>query len=158
SSIPNDEDLSTPSAQLEYACRFDRMDLVVAALKTGLPIDTPIGYFGATSALIEAAYHGNADIVAYLLTQGASLESSTKDGLTALAFACKAGHTDIARMLLSYGANLFSACKRGGLTPAGHSLVDSRSRTWNFFVESYETFLPPRTQPTTFDTILSLRD
>ena len=45
--------------------------------------------------LIDAAHHGRAAEVAALLADGADVNESRTDGITALHFACSRGHAEI---------------------------------------------------------------
>ena len=57
------------------------------------------------TALTKAIIYGHADIVQYLLNEGAPVNAPYKDGITSLMCACHNGHSEIARILLNHGAD-----------------------------------------------------
>ncbi len=63
--------------------------------------------------LQAASFAGHADVVALLLSAGANVNASDKDGWTALLLASNKGHTEIAGALLSGGADV-NARTHGG--------------------------------------------
>ncbi len=57
------------------------------------------------TALMLAAHHGHADVVATLIDAGADLDVTAKYGLSALMLAVVAGHPECARLLARAGAD-----------------------------------------------------
>ena len=66
--------------------------------------------------LFLAINEGNLEIVQYLITQGANIESKTKDGLTPLHFASGNNDIKIVEYLITQGANIESKAN-DGFTP-----------------------------------------
>jgi ankyrin repeat protein len=58
------------------------------------------------SPLIAAIYHGNPDIVSYLVSRGAKLDLQDRQGETALMWAITTGDTNTVRLLLESGASV----------------------------------------------------
>jgi ankyrin repeat protein len=75
----------------------------LAALKAGADVQErgPDG----TTALIWAAYNGDADLVARLLAAGADANAQNQFGASALSEAATAGYTEVVAALLKGGAN-----------------------------------------------------
>lgn len=63
--------------------------------------------------LLDACASGNSQVVASLLFQGWSTETSTKNGYTLLLIASSHGQTDVVKLLLSCGANVHAKQKNG---------------------------------------------
>jgi len=83
-----------------------------------------------TSALHNAAYHGDAGLVAYLVNAGASIDIEDDYGRTPLHLAVAAGHTNVAEILLAEADSDSSASEaedRFGSTPAGLGHVTQTS-------------------------------
>jgi ankyrin repeat protein len=66
--------------------------------------------------LLNAARSGNFNQILAILTQGANVDATDRDGTTALMFAAQQGYTEIVRVLIEAGANLNLPRKRYGLT------------------------------------------
>lgn len=81
------------------ACSQGHVLVANYLLENGSKIDAPTETT-LDSALTWACTLGNATIVDALLLKNADVEHRTKDGCTALMFACLAGHRDVAEKLL----------------------------------------------------------
>ena len=73
------------------------------------PIDINSPGAADRRALHRSAGAGFLDVTAYLLDNGATLDSADKSGRTALHWAAISGHTDIVNFLLSKGADILAA-------------------------------------------------
>src|SRR3954451_11573475 len=71
---------------------------------------------GAT-AFVEAAMNGNRDAVRALLKDGADVNTTQADGMTALHWAAQKGDVELAKILLYASANLKATTRIGGYTP-----------------------------------------
>jgi len=69
------------------------------------------------SALKLAARNGHVAVSCALVEAGASLDSQTLDGSTALTRACDGGHADVVAALIEAGAGIESPTKRDGSSP-----------------------------------------
>ncbi len=78
------------------------------ALLALAPADTPIS---------EAVRRGDADAVRTLLRDGADVNASAGDGMTALHWAADAGEVEIANILIDAGANVDAVTRLGDYTP-----------------------------------------
>ena len=58
------------------------------------------------SFLHKATMEGNLELVKYLISEGANIESKDNDNFTPLHFAALEGHLNIVEYLLSEGANI----------------------------------------------------
>ena len=87
------------------ACSQGHVNVANYLLENGSKIDTPTE---ATldSALTWACTLGNTNIVNALLYKKADVEHRTKDGCTALMFACLAGHKEVAEKLLDANSEI----------------------------------------------------
>nr|XP_047130700.1 ankyrin repeat domain-containing protein 17-like [Hydra vulgaris] len=87
------------------ACSQGHVNVANYLLENGSKIDTPTE---ATldSALTWACTLGNTNIVNALLYKKADVEHRTKDGCTALMFACLAGHREVAEKLLDANSEI----------------------------------------------------
>ena len=81
------------------ACSQGHVTVANYLLENGSKIDAPTETT-LDSALTWACTLGNTCIVEALLQKNADVEHRTKDGCTALMFACLAGHRDVAEKLL----------------------------------------------------------
>jgi ankyrin repeat protein len=70
----------------------------------------------SSSALPNAASHGDLKKVQRLLNQGIDVDSTDKDGDTALILASEEGHLDIVNLLLEMNAKLDIQATEGGNT------------------------------------------
>jgi uncharacterized protein len=93
--------------------------LVALSLST-LTHAAPIG----AAAFVEAAMNGNRDAVRSLLKDGADVNTTQADGMTALHWAAQKGDVELAKMLLYASANLKATTRIGGYTPL---LIASKS-------------------------------
>src|SRR5262245_24307849 len=71
----------------------------------------------APASLVDAAMQGNKDAVRALLKQGADVNTTQGDGMTALHWAAQKGDVDLAKTLMYAGANVKAATRIGGYTP-----------------------------------------
>ena len=69
------------------------------------------------AAFVEAAMNGNRDAVKALLKDGADVNTTQADGMTALHWAAQKGDVELAKMLLYASANLKATTRIGGYTP-----------------------------------------
>ncbi|HEY7290132.1 MAG TPA: ankyrin repeat domain-containing protein [Vicinamibacterales bacterium] len=84
----------------------------VSVLMTAL-----LGAAPSTSAVADAAMHGNRDAVRGLLKQGADVNAGQGDGMTPLHWAAERGDVEMAEMLVYAGANLAAVTRIGHYTP-----------------------------------------
>ena len=82
--------------------------LTALALSAWAPADTPIS---------DAVRRGDADAVRVLLRDGADVNASAGDGMTALHWAADAGEVEIAKILIDAGANVHALTRLGDYTP-----------------------------------------
>jgi hypothetical protein len=68
---------------------------------------------GGVTALVVAAFEGNADIAKLLLDKGAQVNAKTDNGLTAIMVAADGGHFDVVKLLLNRGADANVHLKEG---------------------------------------------
>jgi ankyrin repeat protein len=95
-------------------------------LTTGLAIGAMIALSLSTlthaapagaAAFVEAAMNGNRDAVKALLKEGADVNTTQADGMTALHWAAQKGDVELAKVLLYASANLKATTRIGGYTP-----------------------------------------
>ncbi|MCH8936089.1 MAG: ankyrin repeat domain-containing protein, partial [Gemmatimonadetes bacterium] len=85
--------------------------------------------FPAPSPVADAAMRGDIEAVRALLTDGADVNASQGDGMTALHWAAERGNVAMGKMLIYAGANLKATTRLGDYTPlhmaakAGHAEV-----------------------------------
>ena len=72
---------------------------------------------GAAAAFVDAAMNGNRDAVRALLKDGADVNTTQADGMTALHWAAQKGDVELAKVLLYASANLKATTRIGGYTP-----------------------------------------
>ena len=81
------------------------------------------------TALIEAAWNGNIEVVRYLIAQGADVKAAITDplfkGYTALTFAAALDHAEIGDMLIAAGADV-NARDGSGYTPLHWAAMSER--------------------------------
>src|SRR4051812_3258901 len=68
-------------------------------------------------AFVDAAMNGNREAVKTLLKEGADVNTTQADGMTALHWAAQKGDVELAKMLLYASANLKATTRIGGYTP-----------------------------------------
>jgi uncharacterized protein len=76
------------------------------------------------ASVLEAARRGDADLIRSLVQQGADVNASEGDGMTALHWAAEGNHARVAEILLYAGARVDARTRVGAYTPI---LVASRS-------------------------------
>ena len=69
------------------------------------------------AAFVDAAMNGNREAVRALLKDGADVNTTQADGMTALHWAAQKGDVELAKMLLYASANLKATTRIGGYTP-----------------------------------------
>jgi uncharacterized protein len=69
------------------------------------------------ASLVDAAMQGNKDAVRAMLRQGADVNTTQGDGMTALHWAAQKGDIELAKTLMYAGANVKAATRIGGYTP-----------------------------------------
>ena len=72
---------------------------------------------GGDTRVADAAMRGDRQAVRALLKQGASVNASQGDGMTALHWAASKDDMEMAQLLVSGGANPKAITRLGGLTP-----------------------------------------
>ena len=82
-------------------------------LKNGIETTDPEG----RTALINAAFYNNIDLLEWLINQGADIDAKDYIGYTALHFACQEGHIDSVKLLLLNNADVNIVDEHGN-TPA----------------------------------------
>jgi ankyrin repeat protein len=92
------------------AARTGRLPVVSALLAKGARVDDKLTAGGQT-ALMWAAHHGHAAVVAALIAAGADFRSPVDTGFTPLLFAARTGRADVIRVLLTAGVDLNEATK-----------------------------------------------
>ncbi|MBR3945320.1 MAG: ankyrin repeat domain-containing protein, partial [Akkermansia sp.] len=70
-----------------------------------------------THLLHLAAERGRADLVSYLLEQGAAVDALSADAITALEYAAAQGHTECVKLLLAAGASPNATAKDADTSP-----------------------------------------
>jgi len=88
----------------------------------GAKLDTPDGYFGATS-LHAAAAKGYCDLADFLLGEGAPVNAKDRNGSTPLAYAVKHGNASIAKAIKAKGG------KGAGKDEAASTLLSKKLRS-----------------------------
>src|SRR3954468_19682433 len=86
---------------------------MVALSLTTLTHAAPAG----AAAFVDAAMNGNRDAVKALLKEGADVNTTQADGMTALHWAAQKGDVELAKVLLYASANLKATTRIGGYTP-----------------------------------------
>ncbi|KAJ8939350.1 hypothetical protein NQ318_005711 [Aromia moschata] len=69
--------------------------------------------------ILYAADYGQADVIEYLISAGADVNSKDKHGITAILAAIWEGHKDCVKLLLEKGA------KKDGVAPDGKTYLES---------------------------------
>lgn len=69
------------------------------------------------SEIIDAAFMGDSELLALLITAGAYINATDKDGDTPLCFAAKSGHSECVRLLLAAPGIDVNKSDRKGFTP-----------------------------------------
>lgn len=90
------------NSALLYAAREGQMESARILLKAGAYVD---GRGGAMSPMAAAALRGHAIVVRLLIRNGADMNATGENGLSALMNAVKLGHREVAKALLDAGAN-----------------------------------------------------
>ncbi|HEV2601215.1 MAG TPA: GNAT family N-acetyltransferase [Candidatus Babeliales bacterium] len=91
--------------KLLQAARTDNLQEVKRILKKGVSPEAQEEKEGQT-ALIQATIAGHSNIVHYLISQNAPLDTKDLAGKTALMHAANAGHRDILKYLIAHGARV----------------------------------------------------
>ena len=85
---------------------------ICAMVALSLSTPTHAAPAGAT-AFVEAAMNGNRDAVRALLKDGADVNTTQADGMTALHWAAQKGDVELAKVLLYASANLKATTRSG---------------------------------------------
>src|SRR5215212_381328 len=93
------------------------ISLCGACAAGALYLSTLIHAAPAPTAVVEAAMQGNRDAVRMLLKDGADVNTTQADGMTALHWAAQKSDVELAKMLLYAGANVKATTRIGGYTP-----------------------------------------
>jgi ankyrin repeat protein len=97
-------------------CSRGNLDDVARAVgEEGANVNEPDG--SGRTALLEAAWNGNAGIVDYLLSQGADPNAADRSGFTPIMRAVEGGHRDIVGALINKGADVNCRGRVRGVTP-----------------------------------------
>ncbi|MEZ0224240.1 MAG: ankyrin repeat domain-containing protein [Alphaproteobacteria bacterium] len=92
---------------LFFAAQEGKLDAVKFLMENGAK--PGVAHNDGLSPLVAAAFHGHAEVVEYLVKQGADVDETDDrigtGGYTALAWAAYHGHPETARCLLERGAN-----------------------------------------------------
>src|SRR5437762_7249980 len=91
--------------------------MLITAAPIGALCLSAILHAAAPASLVDAAMQGNKDAVKTLLKQGADVNTSQGDGMTALHWAAQKGDLELAQTLLYAGANVRATTRIGGYTP-----------------------------------------
>jgi ankyrin repeat protein len=78
---------------------------------------TTLTHAAGPTSVVQAAMQGNKESVRALLKDGADVNSTEGDGMTALHWAVVKDDAELARMLLYAGANIRATTRLGGYTP-----------------------------------------
>ena len=97
---------------LSYALHFERRNLIVPLLRAGANVNAPSG---GITPLMEAIGKG-ADMINFLLTNGADLNKTDRFGRSPLLIAAQAGDVEVVRTLLKHGAAV-NGTHKGQHTP-----------------------------------------
>ena len=98
---------------LHYAVGKLRLGITETLIETWeAQIETKEKIFGYTP-LHQAIYNNDMPSVAYLISRGADLEATDKDGLTCLGVASEAGNMAIVQLLVNGGVDIMTQSKRG---------------------------------------------
>ena len=108
---------------------------------------------GAPSALWSAAYYGEEECVALLLSAGAAVDLANFNGTTPLFVACQGGHVGCARRLIAAGADVNRLSRKG----IGSALVAATVGTLPLRVAAW-TRVPYLSSGTTEQTYYHLDD
>jgi ankyrin repeat protein len=101
-----------------YATMLMLMQVVDLLLSQGAAGDVNSAAALGFTPLLRAAEGGHTRIVKTLLHKGASIDSKTSQGNTALLLACSKGHADTAACLVAEaGAQLLEKANAQGFTP-----------------------------------------
>lgn len=131
---------STLSGQtpLLTASKFKHLEIVKILIKNGANIEQKELYEGST-ALHNACYNAlNCDLVKYLLSKGANVNSTNKNGLTPLLICIINSYninTKLVKLLLQNGADPNKISKSRHLSP----LLETIRRSSQHFLDSLET-------------------
>lgn len=96
------------------------LDVVASMLQSGAPIECDYrwnhGEMGNSSALQQAAQHGQEAVVDFLLAKGANVKYTMNRpyemcGVTAVQMAVAGGHLAVTRRLIEAGANVNESCR-----------------------------------------------
>src|SRR5712692_2196525 len=82
-----------------------------------LPLSVMTHAAATPAAVVDAAMAGNRDAVRALLKNGADVNMTQADGMTALHWAAQKGDVDMAKVLLYASANVKATTRIGGYTP-----------------------------------------
>ena len=88
-----------------------------ASLAAALCLTALLNAAAPPSRVVDAARQGDRASVRTLLTQGADVNASEGDGMTALHWAARRGDAELTRMLVYAGANVRASTRLGSYTP-----------------------------------------
>ena len=117
------------TTQLIRAAHLNNLPRVLQLIQLGAPLDL-VDEGGVISALMHASDEGHEHVAEALLDgkfpgRGATVEQRSRNGTTALEFACIGGHEAVVRLLLSRGARPESQDDDGGYTALHYALAGS---------------------------------
>lgn len=119
---------------LMLAAGMNMKDAVQQLVSLQVPIDH-VNQFGHT-ALITACLSGNADMVYFLLVQGADIHHRTNEGRTILHYACFYARSSVVKMIFQFLLERFAIFRM-----ENHSLIDFDATRWTTYASILETFL-----------------
>ena len=112
---------------LHYAARDDNLVLIKALVSKGADINAMDDRLAGTP-LHLAVYFGRHDIVQFLLSEGANVNTRNKWNRTALDEAVDQNHLEIAEVLRAHGAKLGSSIKTDKVEPTKSLLENATSK------------------------------
>ena len=118
------------------------MDLAKLLLEHGAPVN---GLEGHITPLHIAVQEQQRRMASFLLTHGATVQASFKEGWTALHIAAQTGDTDMTRLLLDSGAPI-NATNTIGITPLYSAALSGQPDLTKYLLSRGATCSSP-TQP-----------
>jgi ankyrin repeat protein len=105
--------------------------LALAALPSSVDAAPP----PSSTQLVEAVKHGDADVVAQLLAQGADANAVESDGTSALHWAVHRDNPALVKLLIAAGADV-TAANRYGVTPLKLASINRNAATAEILLEA----------------------
>ena len=108
----NPEVNSRYGTAIEIACRFERLECVVALANAGADLEKP-GAKSPRTLLMKAAVRGTVNLVHVLISAGANMEARDSCHRTPFILACTRGHVEVVAELLRGGCNVSATASNG---------------------------------------------